>query len=243
MKKVSVLAAVFLLASALQATESFQILVFSKTLMYRHESITNGVAMFLALAAKHGFGVDATEDSSVFTPGNLARYKVIVFLSTSGDILNDSQQSAFKDYLESGGALVAIHAAVAGKVATEGDWPGYSELLCADFDNHKAIEHATVIIEDKTHPSVAHLPGPWSRVDEWYNFKSSPRPKAHIIASLDEKSFHGGTMGEDHPVVWSRPIGKGRMWYTALGHTKESYTEPEFVQHILGGIQFAARLK
>jgi type 1 glutamine amidotransferase len=243
MKSVFALVVFFLFAPPLKAEDSFRVLVFSKTLMYRHDSITNGVAMFHSLGEKHGFVVDSTEDSSVFTPNNLARYKIIVFLSTSGDILNADQQTAFKYYMESGGALVGIHAAVAGAVATEGDWPWYSALLCAEFDNHKAIERASVIIEDKSHVSVAHLSTTWSRIDEWYNFKSSPRSSAHVIASLDEKSFHGGTMGNDHPVVWTRPIGKGRLWYTALGHTKESYSEPEFVQHILGGIQFAAGLK
>ena len=235
--------AAILVAASVNAGDSFRVLVFSKTLMYRHDSITNGVAMFRSLALKHGFAVDATEDASVFTAANLARYKIVAFLSTSGDILNPDQQTSFQNYLESGGALVAIHAAVAGKVATEGDWLWYSELFCAQFDNHKAIERATVVIEDKMHPSVAHLSNSWSRVDEWYNFIASPRPKVHVIASLDEKSFHGGTMGNDHPIVWTRAIGKGRLWYTALGHTQESYSEPEFVQHVLGGIQFAAGIK
>lgn len=75
------------------------------------------------------------------------------------------------------------------------------------------------------------------------NFTVNPRGKVHVIATLDEKSFHGGTMGEDHPIVWSRQIGQGRLWYTALGHTEASYTEPEFVRHVLGGIQIAAGLK
>jgi cytochrome c len=230
------------LSISTRGAESFRILVFSKTLLYRHASITNGVAMLRTLGDKHGFGVDATEDSAVFTPANLARYKTIVFLSTSGGILNTDQQTAFKNFVENGGGFVAIHAAVAGKVATEGDWPWYSQPVCADFDNHKAIERATVISEDKTHPSTAHLPEAWSRIDEWYNFVSTPRPEVHVIASLDEKSFQGGTMGSDHPVVWTRIIGKGRLWYTALGHTEESYSEPNFIQHIAGGIQFAAGL-
>lgn len=237
-----VVIALIALSISTRAAESFRILVFSKTLLYRHASIKNGIGMLHTLGAKHGFGVDATENSAVFAPANLARYKTIVFLSTSGDILNPNQQSAFKNFIENGGGFVAIHAAVAGKVATEGDWPWYSLLLCAEFDNHKAIERATVIIEDKTHPSTAHLPEAWSRADEWYNFVSTPRPKVHVIASLDEKSFHGGTMGSDHPVVWTRTIGKGRLWYTALGHTEESYSEPNFIRHIAGGIQFAAGL-
>jgi type 1 glutamine amidotransferase len=225
------------------AAEPLRVLVFSKTLMYRHASITNGIAMLKKLAAENQFAVDATEASSVFTPENLARYKAIVFLSTSGDVLNDGQQDAFKDFIETGGGLVAIHAGVAGEVATEGTWPWYVEMFCTDFANHKAIERATVHVEDRTNASTAHLPGEWSRVDEWYNFNRSPRGQVHVLASLDEKSFHGGTMGGDHPVAWCKRIGRGRLWYTALGHTAASYTEPEFVQHVLGGIHIAAGLK
>jgi type 1 glutamine amidotransferase len=230
-------------ATEIQAGESFKTLVFSKTLLYRHSSITNGVAMLQTLGQKNGFSVDATEDSTAFTPQNLSTYKVVIFLSTSGDVLNAEQQSAFKNFVEGGGGFVGIHAAVAGAMATEGDWPWYAEVFCAEFHNHKSIERATVLIEDHANASVAHFSGQWSRTDEWYNFVATPRAKVHVIASLDEKSFHGGTMGDDHPVVWCRTVGKGRLWYTALGHTEESYTEREFIQHVLGGIEIAAGLK
>ncbi len=237
------LAAVEFRGPAANASESFRVLVFSKTTMYRHASITNGVAAIRRLGAENGFAVEATEDSSCFTATNLARYQSVVFLSTSGDILNDEQQTAFQNYLQSGGGLVAVHAAVAGKVATEGMWPWYVETFCTEFDNHKAIEPATVTVEDRTNASTAHLPAPWKRTDEWYNFKASPRGKVHVLASLDEKSFQGGTMGADHPVAWCRQVGQGQLWYTALGHTEASYTEPNFLQHLLGGIQIAAGVK
>lgn len=229
--------------SAAEPAPAFRVLVFSKTLMYRHASITNGIAAIKKLGTENSFSVDATEDSSAFTPQNLARYKTVVFLSTSGDVLNDAQQEAFKSYLLQGGGLVGVHAAVAGKVATEGTWPWYVETFCTEFDNHKAIERATVYVEDRSNASTAHLPQKWSRTDEWYNFTASPRGQVHVLASLDEKSFHGGTMGGDHPIAWCRKVGQGRLWYTALGHTEASYAEPEFVQHVLGGIQIAAGVK
>ncbi len=230
----------YMVQSPIAAGTDFRVLAFSKTLLYRHASITNGVAMLKRLATENSFAVDATEDASAFTTSNLAQYKIIVFLSTSGDVLNEAQQTAFRNFVENGGGFVGIHAAVAGKVATEGEWPWYLELFCTEFDNHKAIERATVLIEDRNNISSAHLPEHWSRVDEWYNFTTTPRSKVHVIASLDEKSFHGGTMGADHPVIWTRDIGKGRLWYTALGHTDESYTEPDFVKHVLGGIRLVA---
>ncbi len=218
----------------------FHALVFSKTLMFRHASITNGIAAIRQLGDKHGFRVDATEDAGAFTGTNLARYKVVIFLSTSGDILNEEQQAAFKDFIERGGGLAAVHAAVAGDAATEGTWPWYGEALCARFTNHSAIVQATVDVEDRKHLSTAPLPKHWVRTDEWYNFITSPRGKARVLATLDETTYQGGTMGEDHPIAWCKQAGKGHIWYTALGHTEASFTEPMFLKHLLGGIQEAA---
>jgi type 1 glutamine amidotransferase len=218
----------------------FNALVFSRTLMFRHPSITNGIAAIKQLGAENHFQVDATEDASWFTATNLAKYKVVIFLSTSGDILNEEQQAALKSFIEQGGGLAAIHAGVAGDVATEGAWPWYGEALCARFTNHSAIVQATVNIEDRKHPSTAPLPEQWVRTDEWYNFIASPRGQARVLASLDETTYQGGTMGKDHPIAWCKQVGQGRIWYTALGHTESSFTEPLFLLHLLGGIQAAA---
>ena len=218
----------------------FNALVFSKTLMFRHASITNGIAAIRQLGAENHFHVDATEDASWFTAANLAKYRVVIFLSTSGDILDEEQQAAFKNFIERGGGLAAIHAAVAGDVATAGKWPWYGEALCARFTNHSAIVQATVNIEDGKHPSTAPLPEHWVRTDEWYNFIASPRGQARVLASLDETTYKGGNMGKDHPIAWCKQVGKGRVWYTALGHTEASFTEPLFLKHLLGGIQAAA---
>ena len=218
----------------------FNALVFSKTLLFRHPSITNGIAAIRRLGAENGFHIDATEDASWFNQANLAKCKVVIFLSTSGNILNGTQQAELRSFLLRGGGLVAIHAAVAGDVATEGAWPWYGETLCARFTNHSAIVQATVNIEDRKHPSTAPLPEHWVRTDEWYNFISTPRGQAHVLASLDETTYRGGTMGKDHPIAWCTQVGKGRVWYTALGHTEASYTEPLFLKHLLGGIQSVA---
>ena len=225
--------------TALEAGD-FNVLVFSKTLMFRHGSITNGIAAIKKLGEEHQFHVDATEDASWFTAKNLAKYKAVVFLSTSGNVLNEEQQAAFKEFIENGGGLAAVHAAVAGDVATAGNWPWYGEALCTRFTNHSAIVQATVNVEDKDNPSTVGLPEKWERKDEWYNFITSPRAKARVLASLDETTYKGGTMGKDHPVAWCRQMGQGRIWYTALGHTAVSFTEPLFLKHLLGGIQLAA---
>ena len=230
-------------ASRPMSHSSFSALVFSKTLMFRHASITNGIAAIKKFGLENRFHVYATEDSSWFTPANLAKYKVVIFLSTSGDILNDEQQVAFQEFVARGGGLVAVHAGVAGDVATEGGWPWYGEALCARFTNHSAIVEATIDVEDLRNPSTAGLPKRWVRKDEWYNFIESPRGQVRVLASLDESTYKGGTMPGDHPIAWCKKMGRGRVWYTGLGHTEVSFTEPLFLQHLLGGIQVAAGTK
>lgn len=229
--------------SPLSSVPAFKVLVFSKTTMFRHSSIPDGISAIRKLGRENDFAVDATEDAGAFTDTRLAPYKAVVFLNTSGDILNEEQQGAFQKYLEHGGGLAAIHAAVAGAVATEGEWPWYREVCAAQFTNHSAVVQATIRIEDRSNASTAHLPQPWVRTDEWYNFAPSPRGQVRVLASLDEATYKGGTMGADHPIAWCRAVGKGRFWYTALGHTEASYSEPNFLRHLLGGIQIAAGVR
>jgi len=225
------------------SAEDFKVLVFSKTLLFRHASITNGIAAIKTLGTNNHFQVDATEDSAWFTQSSLAKYQAVVFLSTSGEILNAEQKSVFKAYIENGGGLAAVHAAVAGDLATEGNWPWYREALCASFTNHSSVVPARIHLEDRTNPSTAGLPTLWERVDEWYNFIGNPRGRARVLASLEESTYKGGTMGRDHPIAWCRRMEKGRIWYTALGHTTASFSEPLFLAHLLGGIQVAAGVK
>ena len=215
--------------------EGESVLVFSKTAGFRHDSIEDGIAAIEELGTEHGFSVDATEDAAEFTEENLARYDAVVWLSTTGDVLDDAQQDAFQGYIEDGGGYVGVHAAA----DTEYDWPWYEGLAGAWFDSHPEIQEATVDVEDHAHPATAHLDDTWIRTDELYNYRTNPRADAHVLATLDESSYTGGNMGEDHPISWCREYDGGRSFYTGLGHTKESFTEPEFRQHVLGGIQYA----
>ncbi|MCT2593503.1 ThuA domain-containing protein [Streptomyces sp. N2-109] len=210
------------------------VLVFSKTAGYRHGSIPDGIAAIERMGKQNGFKVDATEDASRFTPENLERYDAVVWLSTTGDVLNDTQQTAFQEYIRSGGGYVGVHAAA----DTEYDWPWYGELTGAWFDSHPEIQGVTVNVEDHDHPATAHLGDTWQREDELYNYKSNPREKTRVLATLDEGTYTGGNMG-DHPITWCQDFEGGRSFYTGLGHTNESFTEPEYQQHLLGGIQYA----
>ncbi|MFD0318385.1 ThuA domain-containing protein [Streptomyces flavalbus] len=223
-------------AAVSAADPAYKILVFSKTAGFRHSSIGNGIAAFRELGAANNFTVDATEDANAFTGGNLAQYRAVVFLSTTGDVLNGTQQTAFEQYIQGGGGYVGVHAAA----DTEYDWPFYGGLAGALFQSHPAIQPARVKVEDRAHDATAHLGGAWQRTDEWYNYRTNPRTTAHVLASLDESSYSGGSMSGDHPISWCKDYQGGRAFYTGGGHTDESYTEPAFRRHLLGGVRWAA---
>jgi len=223
------------LAGGATAAPLTKVLVFSKTAGFRHSSIPQGISAIQQLGAANGFTVTATEDAAQFSTANLAQYQAVVWLSTTGDVLDANQQSAFESYINGGGGYVGVHAAA----DTEYDWPWYGTLVGAWFSSHPAIQQANVRIEDSTNPSTSHLPATWTRTDEWYNYRTNPRANVHVLANLDEASYTGGTMG-DHPITWCGQLGAGRSWYTGLGHTEESYADPNFTRMLLGGIRIAA---
>ncbi len=218
------------------AQTGFTIMVFTRTEAYRHDSIPQGIAAIEALGARHQFEVVATEDPSQFTDSNLAQFDAVVWLSTSGDVLDEDQQAAFERYIQGGGGFVGVHAAA----DTEYDWPWYGELLGTFFASHPAIQEATVQIVDTAHPSTIGLPLEWTRTDEWYDFRTDPGPDVHVLATVDESTYEGGTTGPDHPIAWCHEHDGGRAWYTAMGHTSDSYIDPYFLEHLLGGIRYAA---
>jgi cytochrome c len=226
------------IAQQAAAADPYSVLVFSKTAGFRHLSIPAGIAAIQQLGADNGFTVDATEDAAAFTDANLDKYAAVIWLSTTGDVLDANQQAAFERYIRAGGGYAGIHAAS----DTEYNWAWYGDLVGAYFASHPSNQTATVKVEDPAHPSTASLPAKWSRFDEWYNFQTNPRADVHVLASLDERSYTpgAGAMGADHPTAWCHDFDGGRSWYTGSGHTIESYTEPNFLAHLLGGIQTAA---
>lgn len=219
-------------------TASPRVLVFSKTAAFRHDSIPHGIEAIREMGRSRNWSVEITEDAAVFEPDRLRRFACVVFLLTTGDVLNAAQQSAFESYVEAGGGYAGLHAAA----DTEYDWPWYGSTCGAYFKNHPAIQPATIRIEDAKHPSTSFLPKSWTRTDEWYNYRTNPRSAVRVLATLDESTYRGGEMGKDHPIVWCRALGKGRSWYSGLGHTKESYAEPLFLRHLAEGIVWAGRL-
>lgn len=224
-----------LLSSCFQQKDPPRILIFSKTAGYRHASISAGHEALKTICRESGMLSDSTEDSGVFTEKNLSRYAAVVFLNTTGDVLNPDQEAAFERYIQAGGGYVGIHAAT----DTEYGWGWYGGLSGGYFDSHPAIQEAHLKIHDHDHPATRHLKGEeWVRKDEWYNLVNL-NPNVNLLLSLDESSYENGKMGDNHPISWYHNYDGGRAFYTGLGHTEESYSEPEFLKHIQGGLKYA----
>ena len=223
-----------LILSALSVAAKPKVLIFCKTAGFHHASIPAGIAAIMKLGQENNFDVDTTINSEKFTSGNLKQYAAVIFLNTTGDVLNDTQQAEFEKYIRAGGGFVGVHAAT----DTEYDWPWYGNLVGAYFKSHPAQQMATFNMVDQNFIATKHLPAVWKRFDELYNFKWMANG-LHILITIDEKSYTGGTMGDDHPMSWYHEYDGGRAFYTELGHTDESYADPLYLGHLLGGIKYA----
>ncbi len=215
---------------------TFDVLVFSRTTGFRHGSIAAGIAAIESLGAANDFTVTATENQNLFTDANLEQYEAVVFLNTTGNPLGGTQQAVFERYIQSGGGYLGVHAAA----DAEYNWSWYGDLMGAYFQSHPSIQQATINVADKAHPATRNLPDRWSRTDEWYNYQVNPRGDVHVLMTLDESTYSGGSDGFDHPIAWCHEYDGGRSFYTGLGHTSSTYSEPLFLDHLLGGIQYAA---
>jgi type 1 glutamine amidotransferase len=234
--------------SSAQADAPLPVLVFTRTIGYRHEAIPEAIKTFAELGEKNKWSVTCTEDSTLFTDDFLVRFKVVVFLLTGGDILNEEQQGAFQRYIKSGGGLVTVHSGT----ITLTSWPWYSRLIGGRFTAHPPEQEATLVIEDRNHPAVVFLPDSvWIWKDEWYSFDNNPRGSARILVSVmentydieDDRWFKGVNMRMgDHPIVWCHENEAGRVFQTALGHSPEAYRDPLFRQHLTGAVEWAGMM-
>ena len=224
-----------------------KIIVFSKTIGYRHESIPAGIATIKELAQENGWDIYATEDSTVFNQSNLQKYDLIIFLCAGLHILNNEEQKAIEQFVESGKGLLTIHAGA----WMEPQWQWYHLALATSFRGHPPVQKARVIFEDQTNPSMkCFRDSIWETEDEWYSFNVDPRKDVHVLARLDENSYNADDnrwfkdsvlrMG-DHPIVWWRKMGKGKVFQTAFGHTIQKYSDPLFRQHLEGAIIWTAK--
>lgn len=225
------------LCSGAQASQ-FNVLVFSKTGGWRHDSIPAAVTAIEELGKEHDFHVVATEDAgAAFTDQELRKYQAVVFLLTTGDILNADQKAAFERYIHAGGGYVGVHSAS----DTEYGWPWYAKLVGHMFDQHPAIQSAVLKVEDRNFPGMDAFAPRTVVTDEWYNFHPATS-QLHYLLTVDETSYTPGpkAMGAFHPVSWYHGFENGRAFYTALGHLPASYGDPLLRRHLFGGIYWAA---
>ncbi|WMX48409.1 ThuA domain-containing protein [Streptomyces roseicoloratus] len=221
----------------MRSSKERDVLVFTRTAGYRHDSIPAGAAALAGLAVAAGLTAETTDDPAAFAPDRLDRCAAVVLLSTTGTVLTDAGRAAFEAYVRRGGGLLAVHAAA----NAEPDWPFYGELLGTRFAGHPPLQPGTVCVDDPAHPATAPLPARWSWTDEWYEYATHPRASGvHVLARADEAGDQGGTLGADHPLVWCREAApdRGRVLFTALGHATEAYADPVFRAHLAGALQW-----
>lgn len=231
-----IVASLVLASSSALSVPKPRVAIFSETAGFRHDCIETGQGVIGELAKIAGWSTTIIKDED-FTDAGLAKTDVVVFMCTTGDVLNDAQQAAFERFIASGGGYVGIHSAS----DTEYGWPWYAKFVGAQFRSHPAIQPADIRIEQRGHPATAFLPNPWRRTDEWYDFRANPRPGVNVLANLDPKTYQNHVMGDDHPIIWYQDGLPGRMFYTGLGHTKETYGEPLFRRHLEEAILWSAQ--
>ena len=246
MRHLILLLAVFFVAAPASAASSARaraILIFSGTTGYRHESIPAGIKAVSAMAARRGLAVVATEDPAVFSATSLKRFRAIVLLSCTTDPKNPQsewlvadRQAALQQFVRGGGGIVAIHAAADSHYF----WPWYGRMIGGHFARHPAgTPKGKVTIVAPTDPVVQGLPRTLERTDEWYYFDDYD-PVSKVLVTLDPSSI-GEKDINPNPVAWTRQINDGRIFYTAMGHTTESYSEPFFLQHVANGLDWVLR--
>lgn len=211
------------------------VLVFSKTAGFVHSSISEGIAAVQKLGQENGFDVDTTKNAAYFQEDSLKKYAAVIFLNTTGNVLDYRQEAAFERYIQAGGGFVGVHSAT----DTEYEWRWYGKMVGAYFQSHPKTQNARFIIKDNDFPATSFFSDTvWQRTDELYNFKNF-NEDVNVILTVDESSYEGGTHGRYHPMSWYHEYDGGRAFYTELGHTEESYTEENYLKHLLGGIQYA----
>ncbi|MCC6463414.1 MAG: ThuA domain-containing protein, partial [Saprospiraceae bacterium] len=231
---IAILVLIWVCQSCSKDDHSPRILIFNKTEFVFHESTAAGTAALEKLCQENNYRVDITEEGEYFTQENLQQYAAIIFLNTAGDVLNYKQEAEFERYIQAGGSFVGLHTAV----DTEHNWKWFGNLVGAMFDGQSSEQKASLVVQDDQHPTTQNLEPNWSRRDEWLNLKNISS-EVNVLLTVDENSYPGGTMGAFHPVSWYHDYDGGRSFVTTMGHSKSSYEDPVFLQHLLGALKYA----
>lgn len=229
--------------AAAEDLKGARVLVMSKTAGYRHASIPAGQKALLDIAREQGFTVTFTEDAAQFNDGNLGQFDAVVFLNTTGDILDPAQQASFERYIGAGHGLLGIHAAT--DTETDGSWPWYTALIGARFKTHPRIQEARLVVTDPADRIVTGSPSlqgieDFRITDEWYDFADGSAGRRPLI-EIDRTSYEGSTAQGREAIVWRNQTAGGRAFYIGLGHGDETYASPIMHDLIVQGLRYAAR--
>ena len=249
MSKVAICLAIALLACnafAADAPAKKKVLVYTRNFVtngrgFVHDNIPNCIACIKKLGQENNFDVEASDDSSVFTPDNLKQYAVIVFGNANNEAFEtQSQRDAFRRWYRAGGGFVGIHSAS----GSEREWPWYWSLLGGKFRRHAKLQPFEVRVADPDHPATKDLPATFTWTDECYyldNLSKNIHPLLVTDTSKldDPHKSEGDVFKGAMPLAWSQEFEGGRSFYTSLGHRKESYEDPIMVNQIRGGILWA----
>lgn len=229
------------LMSAVSLAQQFNVALFTKTAGWHHDAINEGVTAIKRLGELHHFNVFWTENADlIFKDEHLSKYKVVIFLLTTGDALNDEQQAAFERFIRAGNGYVGIHSAS----DTEYKWPWYTKMVGHMFVVHPAIQTATIKVEERNFPGMDRFPSRFLFTEEWYEFDASRSPDLRYLLSVDESTYTPTNRATGnppfHPLSWYQNYDGGRAFYTALGHIPATYSDQMFMHHVYGGIYWAA---
>lgn len=225
------------------APKQKRVLIFSHTTGYRHASIEPGIKALVELGKRERVTVVSSEDPAIFSTAGLKGYDAIVFLSSTTDPkkpesewFQGDRRTALQNFVQRGGGIVGIH----GATDSHYHWPWYQQMIGGHFASHpEGTPTGTVKIVDRTHRSTQGLPATITRSDEWYYF-GDYNPEMHLLVTLDPKSI-GQADSNPNPISWAHSFKGGRVFYTAMGHTNESYSDPNFLKHVAGGLNWVLK--
>ncbi len=228
------------------------VLVIGQTKGFEHDSVPAAMAAVYELGHESGlWDTTMRTDTELITKKdlknnakNLGYFDVLVFASTTGELeLDDSQKQDMMSFIkEDGKGFVGIHAAL----DTNYKWPEYGEMIGGWFDQHPWMTfNAPIVTEDPNFPAVRHFPHAFTKFDEIYQPKEWSRDKVNVLLSLDASKLDYANnprihrTDHDFAVAWSKMYGKGRVFYSTLGHTEESWEDPDIRKMYFEAIKWA----
>lgn len=222
------------------APSAKRVLLFSHSTGWRHPSIEPGVAAIQGLGAREKFNIVHSADPNVFSAEGLKGFDAIILLSNSTDPKKPESEwfvgprrDALQSFVRRGGGIVGIHAASDSHY----NWPWYGKMIGGYFASHpEGTPEGTLKVVDSKHPSTRNMEKSKRRVDEWYYFQDH-NPETQLLVTLDPASI-GQKDVNPNPISWAHEFEGGRVFYTAMGHTTETFSEPYFLDHLAGGLKW-----